>query len=83
MPRVSLHRLAERELNDAALYYERESRGLGTIFLNDVENYIQAIARNPNAGVKIRGVIRRRLLRVFHTESFIPHTPTTSEYSRS
>ena len=65
MPRVSFHRLAERELNDAALYYERESSGLGTIFLNDVEYYIEAIVRNPNAGVKIRGEIRRRLLRRF------------------
>ena len=65
MPCVSFHRLAERELNDAALYYERERPGLGTIFLNEVEHYIQAIVQNPNAGVKIRGIVRRRLLRRF------------------
>jgi hypothetical protein len=37
MDRVSFHRLAERELNDAALYYERESPGLGVSFLDDIE----------------------------------------------
>lgn len=65
MSRVSFHRLAEGELNDAALYYELESPGLGTIFLDEVEHYIEAIIRNPNAGVKIRASIRRRLLRRF------------------
>jgi toxin ParE1/3/4 len=65
MPRVSFHRLAERELNDAALYYEHERPGLGTIFLNDVEHYIQTIVQNAHAGVKIRGMVRRRLLRRF------------------
>jgi hypothetical protein len=29
MKRVSFHKLAEREMNDAALYYEQESAGLG------------------------------------------------------
>jgi toxin ParE1/3/4 len=50
MARVSFHELAERELNDAALYYERESVGLGIKFLDEVENYIGAIVKNPNAG---------------------------------
>jgi hypothetical protein len=49
MARVSFHELAERELNDAALY-ERESAGLGIKFLDEVENYIGAIVKNPNAG---------------------------------
>jgi toxin ParE1/3/4 len=65
MTRVSFHRLAERELNDAALYYERESQGLGTIFLNEVERYIGTIVKNPNAGPKVRGPVRRRILRKF------------------
>ena len=63
--RVSFHELAERELNDAAIYYERESRGLGGKFLDEVERYIDAIVQNPNAGVKARGEIRRRILRKF------------------
>ena len=54
MARVSFHRLAERELNDAALYYERESPGLGVSFLDEIERYIGAIITNPEAGKKIR-----------------------------
>ncbi len=43
MKRVSFHELAERELNDAALYYEQENAGLGFKFLEEVERYIGAI----------------------------------------
>jgi hypothetical protein len=32
--RVTYHRLAELELNDAAQYYEQESCGLGTAVAN-------------------------------------------------
>ena len=65
MTRVSFHELAERELNDAALYYEQESAGLGIKFLYEVERYIDAIVRKPSAGQKVRGQVRRRLLRRF------------------
>jgi len=65
MARVSFHRLAERELNDAALYYERESPGLGVSFLDDIGRYIEAIVKHPNAGTKLRGRVRRRILRRF------------------
>jgi hypothetical protein len=47
--RISFHRLAERELNDAALYYEGESAGLGVKFLNEIARHIEAIRKNPNA----------------------------------
>jgi plasmid stabilization system protein ParE len=50
MARVSFHRLAERELNDAALYSEHESPGLGVSFLDEIERHIEAIVKNPNAG---------------------------------
>jgi len=63
--RISFHRLAERELNDAALFYERESRGLGIKFLDEINRVIKAILKNPSAGERIRGQIRRRLLRKF------------------
>ena len=45
MARVYFHRLAERELNDAALYYGRESTGLGVSFLDEIERYLEAILR--------------------------------------
>ena len=65
MTRVSFHELAERELNDAALYYEGESVGLGVKFLDEVERCIGAIIKNPSAGKKVRGQVRRRILRTF------------------
>ena len=65
MRRISFHRLAELELNDAALYYEREKRGLGVKFLDEIDRYIEAILKNPNAGHSVRGPVRRRILRRF------------------
>ena len=65
MPRVSFHRLAQRELNDAALYYERERVGLDIKFLDEIERCIDVIVKNPNAGKRMRGQVRRRLLRKF------------------
>ena len=65
MKRVSFHELAERELNDAALYYEQENAGLGFKFLEEVERYIGAIIKTPNAGQRVRGRVRRRILRTF------------------
>jgi len=47
------------------LYYEQESRGLGVKFLDEIEGYIDAIIKNPNAGKRVRGQVRRRILRRF------------------
>lgn len=65
MTRVSFHRLAERELNDAALYYESESPGLGIKFIDEIDGHIDRIVRNPKAGEEVRGEVRRRILRKF------------------
>jgi len=54
MTRVSFHRLAERELNDAALYYESESPGLGIKSIDEIDGHIERIVRNPRAGEKVR-----------------------------
>jgi plasmid stabilization system protein ParE len=62
MDRVSYHRLASRELNEAAQYYESESPGLGSAFLDDVERCTQAIASFPEAGPLITETIRRQVL---------------------
>ena len=63
MVRISFHELAEREMNDAALYYESEIPGLGVRFLDEIERYIAVIADNPNAGAEIRRKVRRRIMR--------------------
>ena len=65
MERVSFHRLARREFNEAAQFYDLESPGLGSAFLNEVERSTRAILEHPEAGQLIIGAVRRRLVRRF------------------
>ena len=65
MEQPRFHRLANRELHEAAQYYEVESPGLGAAFLTEVERGLWSIAEHPEAGVILRGSVRRRLLRRF------------------
>src|SRR5665647_2497219 len=60
---ISFHELAERELNDAAQYYEHEQSGLGAAFIADVRQCTDAIVEHPEAGPVILGRVRRRLCR--------------------
>lgn len=62
---LSFHELAERELNDAAQYYDREQAGLGAAFIADVKRCAAAILEHPEAGAIVRGPVRRRLCRRF------------------
>ena len=62
---VSFHPLAERELNDAAQYYEMESPRLGDAFLDEVERCCASIVAHPESGHAIRGAVRRRLIARF------------------
>jgi len=63
MDRPEFHRLAERELNEAAQYYDGEELGLGASFLHEVDRCLQSIGAHPEAGATLRGAVRRRLLR--------------------
>lgn len=63
--RVTFNELAERELNDAARYYELERAGLGTAFITEVLRCTEAIADHPEAGPAVLGAIRRRLCQRF------------------
>ena len=65
MERVSVHRLAERELNEAASYYEGQKAGLGARFLAEVDRCIELLVEYPEAGPVILGPVRRRLVRRF------------------
>jgi hypothetical protein len=51
--------LLERELNDAAQYYDLGSPGLGAAFLAEVESCCDAIVVHPEAGHSVLGSIRR------------------------
>jgi hypothetical protein len=60
-------RLAERELNEAAQYYDAEEPGLGSAFLQEVDRCVHSIHAHPEAAPILRGDVRRRLLRRFLT----------------
>jgi len=62
---VSFNPLAERELNDAAQYYELESAGLGAAFLAEVERFCRALAEHPESAPVVLAPVRRQLLRRF------------------
>src|SRR5437667_1264649 len=59
------HRLADRELNEAAQYYDLENPGLGSSFLQAVDRCLQSIEDRPETGMILRGSVRRRLLHRF------------------
>jgi toxin ParE1/3/4 len=58
---VTFNELAERELHDAAAYYEGEQSGLGAAFILEVERSTQAIVEFPLAAPQVLGSVRRRL----------------------
>lgn len=63
--KVSFHRLAKRELMEAAHYYDAESPGLGPEFLKEIEHCLKSILEFPEAGPVLAGSVRRRFARRF------------------
>jgi plasmid stabilization system protein ParE len=57
--------LAERELTEAARYFDRESPALGAAFIAEVERCVAGIVEHPASGQLLRGAVRRRLVRRF------------------
>ena len=62
---VSFHTLAAREPEDTALYYERQSPGLATAFVAEVERCVAAIALHPSIGAPCRAGCAGGFLRRF------------------
>ncbi|HOH28638.1 MAG TPA: type II toxin-antitoxin system RelE/ParE family toxin [Candidatus Hydrogenedentes bacterium] len=56
---------AATEMIAAARYYESKVEGLGHRFLNEIEQVAASICGHPDAGVLVRGKVRRRLLHHF------------------
>jgi plasmid stabilization system protein ParE len=56
---------AERDIRDAALWYERQRLGLGHEFLDQLLLTRDRIAANPEAYQPVHGVIRRAPMRRF------------------
>ena len=63
--RVSFNQLAERELNEAAQYCERESGALSAAFLAEVEHTCAHTTKYPEAAPAVLGAIRRVSCAVF------------------
>jgi plasmid stabilization system protein ParE len=62
---LDIHEDADRELNDAADYYDSESPGLGTVFLDQLEDGYQRILENPHVAGEIDPDIRKLVLAKF------------------
>lgn len=62
---ISLHELAEEELNDAIDFYESKSPGLGSLFLQEVERASAMIEQFPESSPLMLKMIRKRTIRRF------------------
>lgn len=81
--RLTLNELAERELNDAAQYYEREQPGLGAAFIAEVRRCTAAVAEHPQASPVVLGAIRADCASGFRTDFSTPLPGTSCAFSRS
>jgi hypothetical protein len=62
---VDIIRPAKAELRDAAKYYNAKLAGLGVELVAEVRSAIDDIATRPTAWPKVRGEVRRHLVRRF------------------
>lgn len=63
--RVQFHPAAERELTEAAVYYEHRVPGLGDRFIAEMQRISTLLADRPRLGPKIDEKHRRLALRQF------------------
>lgn len=54
---ISIHEAAEIEINEAADFYDKESLGLGSAFLDEIEKAIKQISLLPKLAPK-QGKVR-------------------------
>jgi plasmid stabilization system protein ParE len=62
---VRLRKEAEQDLEDAALWYEAQSQGLGHEYLGAVEATLSQIAENPSMYPLVHRSTHRALIRKF------------------
>lgn len=65
MKSIRFLRPAELEMLDAAHYYELQRKGLGSVFLDKIDDAIHDIRENPERWPVLRNNIRRRLIHHF------------------
>ncbi len=62
---VNIHEFAEAEINEARLYYDLLSPGLGDSFIDEIEKALAQISEFPNAAPLVRGKIRKKIISCF------------------
>jgi len=62
---VRLHRVAQRELDEATEYYDSEGPGLGFAFLDEVERALRQISAFPESSPVALGPVRRKVISAF------------------
>ena len=62
---LRFHPAAQRELDEAAAYYEAESPGLGNAFVDGLEHVLGQVLAFPEAAPFAREPVRVRVLIVF------------------
>jgi len=74
---ISLHELAELELNDAADFYDSREPGLGVAFILGVRQAVFQISEHPESCQVARGNARRKVLTQFPYTIIYSLTPDT------
>lgn len=64
-PALSIHEVADTEINEAADFYDLESPKLGGMFIDEIQRALQSIVEFPDAAPLIRGRIRKRIVARF------------------
>jgi plasmid stabilization system protein ParE len=64
-PTLSIHEVAETEINEAADFYDLESPGLGGAFIDEIQRALQSVIDFPAAAPIVRGCVRKRNLTKF------------------
>lgn len=63
--RIVFRLVARNEYDEAVIWYENERKGLGLEFSSSVDNALARIAEQPALFRRVRGPIRRAVLRRF------------------
>jgi len=62
---IEIHELAEAEIEEAAAFYDMQSPGLGSAFIDEFQRAIERIAEFPDAAPLTRDRVRKRFLNRF------------------
>ena len=62
---ISIHEIAEAEINEAADFYDLESPGLGNAFIDEIQRALQRTVEFPTAAPLVGGRVRQRIVTEF------------------